>query len=354
MHYLSLRIAFVLFLLTLYSFGIQSQTLKNTLRLQGKVVEGKERLQGVQIILYSEGEEVDRFNTSNNGRFTYLLPLEKNYDMVFYKPGYRSKYVRVLAKYIPEEDAAFGFEFGGIELALFKELSNLTSDQTLDQPMAQIIYDTNVYKFVFDASYFQEHEQEITLLNEELALLENKPEEVKQLQIEAQQAFEKEKQVLDAGVLQAMQKQNIQSTIPSTPTLNQAPKTLVIPEVKQAPDTEENTSVVSSPKPEIKTNATELPKPKPTIIRKPAKESVSQEPKPFKPQDLSGQSTFSKNIFRQGNKTITQVSLIQDGKEIQYRRVIADWGGRYFFKDDVPVTQITWETDLNAYIHELK
>lgn len=339
-----------------------AQTLKNTLRLQGKVVEGKERLQGVQIILYSEGEEVDRFTTADNGRFKYLLPLEKNYDMVFYKSGYRSKYVRILAKYIPEEDAAFGFEFGGLELGLFKEIKNLQAESVLDQPMAQIVYDTNIYKFVFDASYFQEVEQQVAQLNQELAVLEENPVELQKKQQEAERAVLEERKKLDEDALLAMKKQSIQSPELNSKSIN---TTFTTPSL--TPITKKDSVIVRSEEPKVvlaksqPISNSETKKPaisKEThqnqVIKTPAKPSVMQETKPTFVAKADKNGLLSKNIYRQGNKTITDIQIQQQGMTIKYKRVIADWGGKYYFKDETPITSVTWETDLEPFENELK
>lgn len=329
----------IFLLLFLFTQVVFAQNMQNMLRLQGKVVEGKQKLGGVQIILYSQGEVLDRMTTEDNGKFIYKVPLESNYELVFYKPGYRSKYLQIFAKHIPQEDASYGFEFGGLELALFKEISSLKNQEVLDKPVAQIKYDTNTYKFVFDASYFQELQEESEALAEELANIEADPQEKKQLEIQAQQQAEEEKKQLDNQALMAMEKQKI-----------------VAPEMPQMPI---QTKPVSPSKPPVVIEKPLPAKPlntasKPEQIKTIPSTTISSESKTasVKPKTQAKDGLLSKEIFRKGNKTITEIQIQRQGQIFSYRRVVADWGGRYFFKDEVPITEISWQADLGVYLTE--
>lgn len=344
----------------------QAQTRKHVLRIDGKIVQDKERLQGVSIILFSEGTEVDRFLTSSNGRFKYELPLEKNYFMVFSKDGYRSKYVSITAKNIPEADAAFGYEFGGLEVSLFKDIKGLKNEAVLDQPAAKIIYDTNLYRFVFDAGYFQEMEEQTQALHEELAQLEEKPEELLVKQEEAQKAEQSERKKLDEEMMIAMQQHGIQN--PETKSMSINPKAMS-PPLNPIKLEETSIRIVETPTPKadplpLKTNPDEA-KPKSIITKQEKPKPIEQpkikatgnlqsENKPIIEQNTSTTPTFKKEVSREGNKTITRISISQNGLTTNYRRVIADWGGQYYFKDDVAITSITWESDLSLYEQELK
>ncbi len=357
-------------LLCFFSFFMisvaKTQTRKQILRIEGKIVQDKERLQGVSIILFSEGAEVDRFLTSSNGRFKYELPLEKNYFMVFSKNGYRSKYVNITAKNIPEADAAFGYEFGGLEVSLFKDIKGLKNESVLDQPAAKIIYDTNLYRFVFDAGYFQEMEQQTQDLQEELAQLEEHPDELLEKQEEAQKAEQVERQKLDEELMVAMKQQGIQTSETKTIALNTKAMSPPASPIKQkeTPVSQEDKSSPTTDSQPLKTTSIEAkPKPiitkqeKPKTIEQPkiqARGSLQSEHKPSVDHTNSDKPIFKKEVSREGNKTITRVSITQNGSITSYRRVIADWGGKYYFKDDVAITSITWETDLSLYEMELK
>lgn len=365
-----MRFSVLTAVLCLFSFFMisvaKTQTRKQILRIDGKIVQDKERLQGVSIILFSEGAEVDRFLTSSNGRFKYELPLEKNYFMVFSKNGYRSKYVNITATNIPEADAAFGYEFGGLEVSLFKDIKGLKNESVLDQPAAKIIYDTNLYRFVFDAGYFQEMEEQTQELQEELALLEEHPEELLAKQEEAQKAEQAERQKLDEEMMVAMKQQGIQSSETKTTPLNTKAMSPPPNPIKQEdppaiiaskPTSEAESVPLKSTPVETKPKAIITKQEKPKAIEQPkiqAKGNLQSENKPVIDHTNSDKPIFKKEISREGNKTITRVSVTQNGISTSYRRVIADWGGRYYFKDDVAITSITWETDLSLYETELK
>ncbi|MCI5059091.1 MAG: hypothetical protein MRY83_23465, partial [Flavobacteriales bacterium] len=171
---------------------------RDVLRIDGKIREGKEKLQNVKVSLLSDGEEIAQINTEKSGRFKYILPLQKDYFVVFSKPGYRSKYILVQATNIPEGDAAFGYEFGGLDVSLFKKVKGL-NDKALDQPIAKIVYDTNQYKFIFDATYFEQIQEEMDSLKDALAEKQEDTEELLALETAAAQEEQDEIAALEAS-----------------------------------------------------------------------------------------------------------------------------------------------------------
>ncbi len=402
-------------LIPFFAFSLQSQTIKNTLRISGKVREGKEKLENVKITLLADGEEVKSLNTPGNGRFVFELPLERNYFLVFYKDGYRSKHVNIYAEHIPEADAAFGFEFGGLDVSLFKPTKGL-SDEVLDHPVAEIVYDTNIYKFVFNATYFEEIQEQIDSLDKQLVTLSEDPEKLAQLQEEAKIEEAKERQELEnqkkkalAAVEVEKRKEKVKEPVREEPlALNTVPEKKVIEkqpvivkqeppvevkkeEIKEIPKVEKPTPITTPNKEKelkmpvveqkkveqpvkkevlIKEEKTEIAKVEPPKVKKEepapvkAKPTVSKEVKPIreikaksemeaKPEQkiiAKAEAGVQKEVFRQGNKTITKLVISDAGINAEYRKVVADWGGRYFFKDDQPITEATWDADVSRYI----
>ncbi len=343
-------------------FGVQSQTLKNTLYIQGKVKIGKENASNVQITFFSEGEVFDQIKTNSAGKFTYKLPLQKNYDMVIYKDGYRSKYVRIIAQDIPDADAAFGYEFGGLYVTLFKAVKNI-DDDILNEPVAKIIYDTDKYKFIFDASYFNEIEEEMTELQKEITALQENATQLKIAEEEAKLELEQEKTYFENQALLAMESKKMQIPLINTQPIIQENALIPTPQKIEINKNDTIAKIVSNDSVQntITTGSKKEPNNlaqrdiKNTTVVKPSKIISNNERKPSEvPKASVIQPSFQKEIYRQGNKTITKVTLHINETKTEYRRVIADWGGRYFFKDEVPITEITWDTELKEYLNELK
>ena len=74
--------------------------------------------------------------------------------------------------------------------------------------------------------------------------------------------------------------------------------------------------------------------------------------KPLKEQANNLEDGVKKEVFRKGNKTITSVIITKSGLSKEYRRVVTDWGGNYFFKDDISITELEWNKEVSNYLKE--
>ena len=58
---------------------------------------------------------------------------------------------------------------------------------------------------------------------------------------------------------------------------------------------------------------------------------------------------MTENVFRKGNKTITTRIVVTNSNKVEYKRVIADWGGKFFFKNNVSITEREFNEETNKY-----
>lgn len=466
---------YLFFYLTLCFFNISySQTLRNALRIDGKIKEGKEKLDGVRVALLSEGEEISTEITKGSGRFVLEIPLQQNYFLIFSKRGYRSKYVEVKASNIPEADAAYGFEFGGLDVSLFKDVKGLKAD-VLDKPVAEIIYDTNLYKFVFNVHYFEEIEEQTDSLEEQLAELSENEDELLALQQEAAVSELEEEKKLERqkkDAIERVSKRGASSTDmvqnneleTSSNTYAQIEQQLKEAEAKRRAEEEQlrreqellaeakrkEEERIQKEKEEAQRKEQELlalaaekkrleeeiakkkeaeekariaeelekqrlveakleeerrrAKEEQERLRKEKEEELKKEAEKIKAQQLAlaaqkekeeqqrklleakkkeakakpgtteklvladatikkdqapkgdgkinAKPETTKNIYRKGNKTITELTVQKDGLTVNYRKVIADWGGKYYFKDDIAITEVDWDLETEAYLKD--
>lgn len=409
------------------------------LRLQGKVHEDKEKLENVKIAFISEGEEIDHLMTAKNGRFLYKLPLQQNYFMVFSKRGYRSKYVEIIASSIPPADASFGYEFGGLDVSLFREIQGL-DDEVLDKPIGKIIYDTTQFKFIFDVQYFdeiqekvdslkaeleekQENEEELLALEtaafkaaeEEEARLKSEQEEVekkerqRQLQLQdvekkrqeelkrkqeelarkkteeeaIRKAEEERQRQLEETAKKALEEKQQQEELAQKKAEDEARKKeeeLATQKTAEETEKKKQEELVRKNIEEAKLKAAEeearkkeeelaaqkeqeeYEKKKAAYLKAKAKLEAEQRPEKTtetieKQQTSSDKSAEQKQyppglteeIYRKGNKTITDLIIVEDEKQDIYRKVVADWGGKYYFKNNVSVTEREWSQVTEKY-----
>ena len=348
---------------------------RDMLRISGKVRENKEKLSGVRISLLNEGEEISFQTTENSGKFLYKLPLQANYMLIFSKRGYRSKYVEVIAENIPEFDAAFGYEFGGLDVTLFKEIQGL-NDELLDEPVAKIIYDTIQMKFIFDVKYFEEIQARVDSLQLAIEEQEKDEQELLALQEAAKQEQEREEEKLQEEREQALLREKQQAELKRKKELEEQKQEedrkqeeariekekqeqLVLEEqekarllkIQQEKQAEALMQAEREREQKIK-EAQEAEKQRQELAKakieqeKREKENIVSKPivkTEEKPKENTAQKKLNQvvtqKVYRKGNKTIVELTIVDGGITTEYRRVTADWGGKYFFKDDVSITE---------------
>ncbi len=361
----------------LCSFFGWSQTLREVLRVDGRVKGMNGKLENVRVALLYDGDVVQEQRTKSNGRFAFKIPLQKDYMMVFSKEGYRSKYVDIIASNIPEADAAYGYEFGGFEVPLFKNTQGI-NDEVLDKPVAEIIYDLEQYKFVFNRKHFEqiadakeELEKELKELSENQKKLEEKQALALAKEQEEIRALEQEK----LKAVERMRQKNMQPTSnPEVIALNtslnnkkqldelaqkakeikEEPYLNTVEKPKETPIEKRVVKPVPEPKQEPK--KINPPKPKKVIVQKPVSnpEPVTKEPaNPPKKEESKANQKPEKRIYRKGNKTITEIKAYLPEGLVIYKKVVADWGGTYFFKDNVSLTVIDFEKEIEKIGLEL-
>jgi len=333
----------LVWLTTLNSYN---QTLREVVRVEGKVKGKFEKIEQVRIALLFEGEIEKVKTTKKNGRFVFNIPLQRNYMLIFSKQGYRSKYVAIFASNIPEEDAAYGYEFGGLDVTLFKNIGGI-NDDILDKPVAEIVYDTELYKFTFNRSYFKDIapqkealEKELILLTKNKATLQEQQNIGLQEQI-SERAFYELKQQEAIDLMTKKQSTHTFDTSVTTIKLSTQNHQLLLAKLEQkAKDDKFQKEQRAKKIAELKARKKEK-----ALFASQKKQPPPTTKEITKP-NLENKKSASKNIYRKGNKTITEITIESNGSQIIYKKVLADWGGKYFFKDNIPITEIDFDLEL--------
>ncbi len=87
---------------------------------------------------------------------------------------------------------------------------------------------------------------------------------------------------------------------------------------------------------------TAAPKPKETP-KTPAATGGEAEPKDALAREYG--EGVHETVDNQGSKTVTTRIVVRNGEGHTYKFVKHNWGGRYFFKDDKPITEIVWDKE---------
>ena len=138
--------------------------------VDSKVVKGKGGMKEAVVTLYEESKQVDRIITPDNGKFSFVLALDKNYLIVVAKEGFVSKRISISTKNIPEERLKTEFtpviEF---YVGLFRVIKGLDVS-ILEKPIAKFIYSVKEDEFVYDEAHTKTIQAETRRLEKELAV----------------------------------------------------------------------------------------------------------------------------------------------------------------------------------------
>jgi len=139
------------FLFLLISVFVFSQY-ENRLRVYGKVTYNDKNLSGANVDLYQFGEMSQGYLTNNSGKFEFILELDTEYEIRITKPNFITKIISVNTSGSDEAQAAFGYEFGGWEVSIYKDFKEL--DKTvLEAPIAMIEYSEEIQNFDYNIKY---------------------------------------------------------------------------------------------------------------------------------------------------------------------------------------------------------
>lgn len=56
---------------------------------------------------------------------------------------------------------------------------------------------------------------------------------------------------------------------------------------------------------------------------------------------------ITEEVYREGNKTITKRVVVKNNRGNEYKQVQHDWGGKYYFKNDISITQRVWQNETS-------
>lgn len=124
------------------------------------------RLENAKVTLIQDGAEVNRVTTGKNGRFDLFLDFGHEYFIEIEKSGFVSKKLYINTHNVPADEQAWGYEFGGFIIDLFKDVQGIDYS-ILDKPVGKVYYDEVISNFQYDKAYTKEIQAEVKELEEE-------------------------------------------------------------------------------------------------------------------------------------------------------------------------------------------
>lgn len=179
-----MRSQLIFLFLLLFSFGVFAQDVNNlAVDATVKDMDGG-RLQNAMIILIQDGAEVNKVSTGKNGRFDLYLDFGHEYIIEIKKSGYVSKKLSVNTHNVPEDEQAWGYEFGGFIIDLYQFIPGIDFS-VFDKPVGKVYYDDGISNFQYDREYAK-------ILKEETKELEKEFEAKKELDDKLKEQREEE------------------------------------------------------------------------------------------------------------------------------------------------------------------
>jgi tetratricopeptide (TPR) repeat protein len=78
---------------------------------------------------------------------------------------------------------------------------------------------------------------------------------------------------------------------------------------------------------------------------KKCRELIAQRDKTPEVTEVDSHRRVVEETYDEGRTKVTVRRVIVDGKELVYKRVVHSWGGKYYFLDDQPITELVWNRE---------
>jgi hypothetical protein len=135
----------ILILITSYSYSQNG-----TLRIHGRVENENKLVKQVSVEVVKDNELIDEFTNSSNGSYRLSLKLGSVYNVTFFKEGYISKTVGVIAK--TPDSLITGQFFFQLDVDLFP-LNMPDTNETVFPDVAKLFLKDEKEGFVYDKQY---------------------------------------------------------------------------------------------------------------------------------------------------------------------------------------------------------
>lgn len=157
-------------ILTVLCLGLSSALFAqdpNNLAVDGTIKDERGgRINGAVITLFQDGEQVKQVQTGKNGRFDLYLDFGHEFIIEISKVQYVSKKLYINTNNVPDDEQAWGYEFGGFVVDMLQRMDGVDYS-ILDKPIGKVYYEPNVENFVDDRVYTRQIKEEVKKLEEE-------------------------------------------------------------------------------------------------------------------------------------------------------------------------------------------
>jgi hypothetical protein len=295
----------------LYLFGVLMLLLVSPLAAQQNYLEIPVQLEIEdgnmdEVVVKIKKDGKDAFTQSGASRLRFKLDFQRKYTLIFTKPGYVSKTIDVHTK-VPAERLTKGFEAYRIGVKLQKQSEN--NPVAYKQAVAQIKFDSMLDEFNFETDYSKSL---LSAMQDPSATPKKEPTDTLTAHTSALLPS------TDQSITIAASEQPAKNETAEKPLATNTPATIVelvvAAETSAIPDNTEGKLIVSE---EIKAHDA----------------ADHGQTTPVAPPMYTEAEKIQREDIVEKNKLITCYTVEKNGITTEYRRVLHQWGGLYYFKN---------------------
>ena len=358
---------------------------KNLVIKDAFVTEGDRTIAGVLIEVKLNKTTIDSMLTDKTGGFKTDLRFDYKYLLKFSKVGFVTKLVEIDLTNIPTEYKSQGYDLGRFQMGMARYTQGMDI-QEYKMPVARYYFDQRTRMVTLDREYLKKRKQKMEQQKEgNQAVIASAEEEKDELQEEynilirdADIEFEsKDYQLAKSYYREAMrlkplaeyprtQIKIIDGMLDGKLADDEKYKALIA-QANEAFELSEYNEAKRMYLAAIKVNTTDAypgDQIKKIAALIAAKKSVDDSPKEenkkltLKGVEISSDraafcSQLSKKYpqgltvekYMEGSKSITRRIIVEGDLGVEYKHVVHNWGGNYFFKNGKPTTRFTWQKE---------
>ncbi len=358
---------------------------KNLVIKDAFVTEGERTVANVLVEVKLNKSNVDSMLTNKTGGFETDLRFDYKYLLKFSKAGFVTKYVEIDLTNMPTESKSQGYDLGRFQMSMIRYTEGMDI-QEYNIPVARYYFDNRTRMVTLDRDYLKNRKQQIEkqkVANQSvIASVEEEKDELQEeyniLIRDADIEFEaKDYQLAKSYYKEAMklkplaeyprtQIKIIDGLLDGKLADDEKYKALIA-QADEAYELNENAEAKKMYLAAIKVNTTDayprdqIKKIDALLVAKnaksksPKKENVNLSLKGV--EISSDRAAFCSDLakkypqglteekYMEGSKSITRRIIVEGDIGVEYKHVVHNWGGNYFFKNEKPTTRFTWQKE---------
>ncbi len=329
------------------------------------------------IVSITHGDRViQQDTTKSNGKFDIRLDLNGDYLMTVSKSGMITKKISISTK-VPDSELPYEYSYK-FNVKLFTKMDAVKTDSILSKPVARIMFYPLVKDFDYDTNYTKAIKTELIALKDTTHALE------KLIAKANADSLAKWKTVIDSLKRDSLAKvtQKAYDDSVASAQKEEERKAQLQAELNRKLDEEARLRKIEMEKQRLAQSSKldsalkakdnedrqrreelaakaneELQKQKQAYIDSHAGSVSKIQAGPddlpkFEKKDYPEGATME--TYKEPNRTITREILKKNGQETIFIKIIYNWGGAFFFKDEKSMTESTYEQELRTGKDSLK